>query len=69
LGEVGGLVGFEGLCEVGLELGRLEGFGVEEFLEMAYFLLVGEGLLVVFGECGLGLEFEGLFLGVGVLLG
>jgi hypothetical protein len=35
-------VGFEGLCEVGLELGRLEGFGVEEFLEMSYFLLVDE---------------------------
>jgi hypothetical protein len=59
---MGGLVGLEGLCEVGLELGGLEGFGVEEFLEMAYFLLVGEGLLVVFEECGLGLELEGLFL-------
>ena len=54
-------MGLEGLCEVGLELGGLEGFGVEEFLEMAYFLLVGEGLLVVFEECGLGLELEGLF--------
>ena len=69
MGLLRSLVSGEGLCEVGLELGRLEGFGVEEFFEMAYFLLVGEGLLVEFAECGLGLVFEGLLFGEGVFFG